>query len=58
MDGALLGDDPQTQSLSNTPRATIKNPIYGLVEGVKRGNVIYGKWVLLAPLRHLTRQHH
>lgn len=36
-------DEPGTPNPSKTPRATVKNPIYGLIEGVRRGNVIISK---------------
>jgi hypothetical protein len=46
-------DEPGTPSSSKPPRATVKNPIYGLVEGVKRGNTRIGKYHAFGYLRHL-----
>jgi hypothetical protein len=40
------GDEPDSPVSSKTPRATVKNPIFGLVEGTKRGNVRSSKWHL------------
>lgn len=42
-DGATLANDLPTPSPPRAPRATVKNPIHGLVEGVKRGNALHGE---------------
>lgn len=35
-------DEPGTRNSSKSPRATLRNPFHGLVEGVKRGNAKCG----------------
>jgi hypothetical protein len=54
-DNTTLDDESQSPSLSKIPRATSKNPIYGHVEGVKRGNMSIRKCHLFTEL-HLLRQ--
>lgn len=41
-------DEPEVPSCPrNSPRPTIAKPLYGLVEGVKRGNINLRKYLII-----------